>query len=349
MDDTEAPGRRSSTISLGAVGATSLISGNLILAALESINQSKDARAKPLKAALAAAIHALSSPLPPHEAGHSGTVDPHIIFAPLRLACETKSVPLMITALDCIGKLVAYDFFVDRAPTAPTDDDGAPLDPVAVVPLADLVTNTVCDCFSPSPTGAAATGPTTQHDTLLLRLLSSLLSLILSSALAVHQASLLKAVRTVYNVFLMGSPGTVQTVAQATLGQIVGGVFGRISAGEAAANGVHYPGLATPSLDQSRSSSVADLTLSEIVEAADNKENGGEKVEDKVDEKDDDEVTVHENAGTPEGDVAPEEHADATDATPVPQAMEDGFPAPPAKDEPEEIVTLYVPHRLASR
>jgi brefeldin A-inhibited guanine nucleotide-exchange protein len=36
----------------------------------------------------------------------------------------------------------------------------------------------------------------------------------------------------VYNVFLLGRAGTVQTVAQATLGQIVGGVFGRVKLGE---------------------------------------------------------------------------------------------------------------------
>ena len=54
----------------------------------------------------------------------------------------------------------------------------------------------------------------------------------------------LKAVRTVYNVFLMGRHGTVQTVAQATLGQIVGGVFGRISVAEAAQMGVSGDGSA---------------------------------------------------------------------------------------------------------
>jgi brefeldin A-inhibited guanine nucleotide-exchange protein len=228
-----------STTTISAPGSSSIVSGVLIVSSLELIAASKEAKkSKPLKDALDIALESLKNPLPSTSTGGSGTVDPLVIFTPLKLACETKSLPLMISALDCIGKLVAYDFFIDTTSNKvvnETNDEGEALPRVGedVATLAELVTSTVCDCFSPSPasstTSTATSAATTQHDTLLLRLLSCLLSLILSSALAVHQSALLRAVRTVYNVFLMGSAGTVQTVAQATLGQIVGGVFGRVS------------------------------------------------------------------------------------------------------------------------
>lgn len=258
---TPSAARRSSvgsTTTISASGSSSLVSGILIISALESIAASKETKkSKPLKDAVDAALEALKNPVPSPStstaANANGTVDPLVIFTPLRLACETKSLPLMISALDCISKLVSYDFFHDD-PAAPPiilsdspagdEGDAAPAAGDALS-LADLLTTTICDCFSPSPSSSsssssstsAANAPTTQHDTLLLRLLSSLLSLILSPSLSVHQSSLLKAVRTVYNVFLMGKHGTVQTVAQATLGQIVGGVFGRINVAEAAREG----------------------------------------------------------------------------------------------------------------
>lgn len=245
-----------SVTTVSAPGSSHLVSGILIVSSLESIAATKEAKkSKPLKDALDAALDSLKSPV--NAAGTatatSAMVDPHVVFLPLRLACETKSLPLMITALDCLSKLVSYDFFVDQHdPAAPQvqlarDDDNESLvggagqqQNIESLPLADQITSTVCDCFSPSPvsssgsssSSSAANAATTQHDTLLLRLLSCLLGLILSSSLPVHQSALLKAVRTVYNVFLLGRPGTVQTVAQATLGQIVGGVFGRVSFGE---------------------------------------------------------------------------------------------------------------------
>ncbi|GAA5840146.1 hypothetical protein JCM9279_002291 [Rhodotorula babjevae] len=262
-----APRRESlaSVTTVSGAGSSHLVSGILIVSSLESIAATKEAkRHKPLKDALDRALEALRSPAQPATPGLSGaaasaastTIDPHVVFAPLRLACETRSLPVMITALDCLGKLVSYDFFVEQHdPDAPQlalgrDDDneslvggaagggaGASQVNLEALPLADQITSTVCDCFSPSPSNASSSSSsssstsaaTTQHDTLLLRLLSCLLSLILSSSLPVHQSALLKAVRTVYNVFLLGRAGTVQTVAQATLGQIVGGVFGRVA------------------------------------------------------------------------------------------------------------------------
>lgn len=330
LGGTHAGPRRSSvgsTTTISAPGSSSLVSGILIVSALESIAASKEAKkSRLLKDAVDRALDALKHPTPTTAPGSSGTVDPHVIFAPLRLACETKSLPLMITALDCIGKLVSYDFFIDRHPppasaAADVSEEGEapPLAEGEQLPLADLVTSTVCDCFSPSPTSTSSSSSsannnaTTQHDTLLLRLLSSLLSLILSSALSVHQSSLLKAVRTVYNVFLMGSPGTVQTVAQATLGQIVGGVFGRISLLEAAASNGAYSARAASSassLSGSVNGSVAGskVDLSTFAKEPSKEVNG----KDKPVEDEEEVLKENGNAGEKEGQV--EEDQDATGA-----------------------------------
>lgn len=338
-----------STATISAPGSSSLVSGILIVTALETIAASKEAKkSKPLKEALEKALEALKNPIPPPSSSStssSGTVDPLVIFTPLRLACETKSLPLMISALDCIGKLVSYDFFVDGVPSkmVETNEDGEAPPPVEgeQIPLADLVTSTVCDCFSPSPSSSsssssAASNPTTtQHDTLLLRLLSSLLSLILSSALAVHQSSLLKAVRTVYNVFLMGRPGTVQTVAQATLGQIVGGVFSRVSVGELAKsleaneNG-NVNGSGSVSVNHSRGGSLAESKQGSTLDLV------------KEGDEDLDAATV-EAEGVPLPDVVlvaelPEAERVLDDEASVKEAVSDD-------QDPAEPVTLYV-HRL---
>lgn len=295
--------RRSSIASLNPPASTSLISGNLILSSLELIASSKEVRSfKELKSALDIAIDSLKKPL----ADGESSLDPYIIFTPLRLACESKSTGLMILALDSIGKLVSYDFFIDKNQSE------------SEISLADMITTTVCECFSPSPTSTSST--TTQHDTLLLRLLSSLLSLILSSALSVHQSSLLKAVRTVYNIFLMGSAGTVQTVAQATLGQIVGGVFSRISIDEAMGDRNGHGSLG-PSARESR------VDLDTVNEDA---ENGLE----------DDEVTIaaeekEENMVAKENGHVEKDEVDGEAET------EDG-PATPSKDQSEEPITLFV-------
>lgn len=279
---------QASITTVSAPGSTHLVSGILIVSSLEVIAATKEAKkSKPLKDAVDQALEMLKhGPTSTPVGATTATVDPYLVFLPLRLACETKSLPLMITALDCLGKLVSYDFFVEdksaldrplMPDTGLRDDDnesttGASMLNIDQLPLADQITSTVCDCFSPSPAGTAASTstsssssstasqPTTQHDTLLLRLLSCLLSLILSSSLPVHQSALLKAVRTVYNVFLLGRAGTVQTVAQATLGQIVGGVFGRVKLGvpkeisEAVEVGLGVQGVAMP-----RSASRTDL------------------------------------------------------------------------------------------
>ena len=55
----------------------------------------------------------------------------------------------------------------------------------------------------------------------------------------VHQSSLLKAIRAVYNVFLLSNDASNQVVAQGGLTQMVHHVFGRVFRPDTKVNGIH--------------------------------------------------------------------------------------------------------------
>ncbi|KAG8732664.1 guanine nucleotide exchange protein for ADP-robosylation factor [Ceratobasidium sp. 423] len=95
------------------------------------------------------------------------------------------------------------------------------------------------------PTITAAYTDTTP-DPVSLQIVKALLSLVLSPTILVHHSSLLKAVRTVYNVFLLSNDPVNQMVAQGGLTQMVNHVFGRCKVGEDAPTEPETPG--TPSL-----------------------------------------------------------------------------------------------------
>lgn len=212
--------RRSLTISRGRT-----VSAVLITSALETIAASKDARrSQPLKDSVQRALELVKS-------GEGGD-RPREIFEPLRLACETRNEKLMIASLDCISKLISYSFFAEPAssgssqtlpspppspgPGARASVSSAPPTDARDIPLVDLVVNTITSCHTEST-----------PETVSLQIVKALLALALSSTILVHQSSLLKAVRTVYNVFLLSVDPINQTVAQGGLTQMVNHVFAR--------------------------------------------------------------------------------------------------------------------------
>jgi len=137
--------------------------------------------------------------------------DPEIIFAPLKLATQSGSIPLTTGALDCIGKLISYSYFsVPSSPNADIEADRAPLIERAI--------DTICDCFQGEGTPVE----------IQLQIVKSLLAAVLNDKIVVHGAGLLKAVRQVYNVFLLSKSSANQQVAQGTLTQMVGTVFERV-------------------------------------------------------------------------------------------------------------------------
>ena len=179
-----------------------------VVSALDQIAASKEARRKKVLGDAAQkaldAIKRLDSSPPPE-----------VIFEPLRLATETSSIPLTTTALDCIGKLISYSYF---SVPAEIEDPNAPPSSHQQVPLIDRAIETICDCFQNEATPFE----------IQLQIVKSLLAAVLNDKLIVHGSGLLKAVRQVYNIFLLSKSNTNQQVAQGTLTQMVGTVFERV-------------------------------------------------------------------------------------------------------------------------
>lgn len=190
---------------MGESGTDIMSSIVFVVSALDAIAASKEAHKKPqlgeaTKKALAD-IKALAPQLP----------DPEILFIPLQLATLTSNIALTTTALDCIGKLISYSYFSLPSST-PTENDADK------APLIERAIDTICNCFQ---------GESTPVE-IQLQIVKSLLAAVLNDKIVVHGAGLLKAVRQVYNVFLLSKNSANQQVAQGTLTQMVGTVFERV-------------------------------------------------------------------------------------------------------------------------
>lgn len=202
-----------------SVGQSSTFSPILITTALKTIQTSKEARrSQPLQAATTQALELVTD--------GKAVEKPREVFEPLRLACETGSEKLLVVGLDCIAKLISYGFFVEpnsdplnpQAQSQYVSPPGSPSNSTAVLPtsLSDLVTHTITSCYTEST-----------PDTVSLQIVKALLQIVLSTQTLVHQSSLLKAVRTVYNIFLLSSSPVTQNIAQGGLTQMVHHVFTR--------------------------------------------------------------------------------------------------------------------------
>ena len=176
-----------------------------VVSALEAIAVSKEAHKKPQ---LGESVQRALKEIKEHD---PQLPDPEIIFAPLQLATKSGSIPLTTTALDCIGKLISYSYF--SVPSSPNADKEASREP-----LIERAIDTICDCFQGEPTPVE----------IQLQIVKSLLAAVLNDKIVVHGAGLLKAVRQVYNVFLLSKSSANQQVAQGTLTQMVGTVFERV-------------------------------------------------------------------------------------------------------------------------
>ena len=205
---------RSDSASTQATTATRRSSAPLssivfVVSALDQIAASKEARRKkPLGDAAQKALDAIKR--------LDGSPNPEIIFEPLRLATETASIPLTTTALDCIGKLISYSYFSVPAETQISNVSNGQQQ----LPLIDRAIETICDCFQNEATPYEVQ----------LQIVKSLLAAVLNDKLIVHGSGLLKAVRQVYNIFLLSKSNTNQQIAQGTLTQMIGTVFERVAA-----------------------------------------------------------------------------------------------------------------------
>ncbi|CAE6422038.1 unnamed protein product, partial [Rhizoctonia solani] len=241
------PDRRSSIASLASHrtnGSRAFVSPVFFTTALETIAASREAkRSTPFKTSVDHALELVKS--------GRGAEKPREIFEPLQMAVETQNEKLMVTGLDCIAKLVSHGFFAEdispehaynsppASPAPGATPGSAEGHSSAQMPLADLITSTITAAYTD-----------TTPDAVSLQIVKALLSLVLSPTILVHHSSLLKAIRTVYNVFLLSNDPVNQMVAQGGLTQMVNHVFGRCKTGEDSSTEPETPG--TPSLTGSQ-------------------------------------------------------------------------------------------------
>ena len=239
--------RRSSTattLSLTAgmsVGTTPghSLSSVLITPPLQVLVSSKEARKS--ASFLAASQKALN--LCHGDGSNAAYLHPREIFEPLRLAIsnpQTTSVPILITSLDLLSKLISHSFF--------SEPNGSPK---GLSPLPDLITHTITLSYSEASPPQVA-----------LQVVKALMAIVLSTdqGMLVHQSSLLKAIRTVYNVFLLSNDAGNQVVAQGGLTQMVHHVFGRVIRPSSAARRSTVGENEARRLDESREATPAPET-----------------------------------------------------------------------------------------
>jgi brefeldin A-inhibited guanine nucleotide-exchange protein len=177
-----------------------------IITALDAIGASREARkSKELEDAVQVALANVK------QEGHQ-PIDPELIFRPLHMASKTLSVPLQVTALDCIGKLITYSYFA--FPSAESENESTPEQP----PLIERAIDAICDCFENEAT----------PNEIQQQIIKSLLAAVLNDKIVVHGAGLLKAVRQIYNIFIYSKSTQNQQIAQGSLTQMVSTVFDRV-------------------------------------------------------------------------------------------------------------------------
>ncbi|KAJ5889025.1 hypothetical protein N7495_009066 [Penicillium taxi] len=210
VDDASNPRIRSDSRSTTATFATqrggTVSSTVFIVTALDAIASSREARrSKELEGAVQVALKSVKQP--EHQA-----IDPELIFYPLHLASKTLSVPLQVTALDCIGKLISYSYFA--FPSSESQNESNPVQ----TPLIERAIDAICDCFENEAT----------PNEIQQQIIKSLLAAVLNDKIVVHGAGLLKAVRQIYNIFIYSKSSQNQMIAQGSLTQMVSTVFDRV-------------------------------------------------------------------------------------------------------------------------
>lgn len=136
----------------------------------------------------------------------SGNGDIERSFYVLKLACQSRSSRIVIIALDCIQKLVAYGYL--RGTRLDPDEHTKGL-------LIDTIVESVCNCFH---------GPATD-DGVQLQIIKALLTLVTSPSCQVHESSLLLAIQACFDIYLSSRNATNQNTAKATLTQMFNNSF----------------------------------------------------------------------------------------------------------------------------
>ncbi|KAI2880983.1 hypothetical protein CBS11852_9854 [Aspergillus niger] len=201
---------RSTTATFATHRSVTVSSTVFIVTALDTIGASKEARrSKELEDAVKNALANVKQ-------SDGQPIDPELIFRPLQLATKTFSIPLQVTALDCIGKLITYSYFAfpSSHDVKTSESEANPEQP----PLIERAIDAICDCFENEATPVE----------IQQQIIKSLLAAVLNDKIVVHGAGLLKAVRQIYNIFIYSKSSQNQQIAQGSLTQMVSTVFDRV-------------------------------------------------------------------------------------------------------------------------
>lgn len=201
---------RSTTATFTTQRSGTVSSTVFIVTALDTIGNSKEARKnKQLEDTVKEALTNVK------QSDHQ-PIDPEVIFRPLHLASKSLSIPLQVTALDCIGKLITYSYFA--FPSAKDSETSQGEAGSEQPPLIERAIDAICDCFENEATPVE----------IQQQIIKSLLAAVLNDKIVVHGAGLLKAVRQIYNIFIYSKSTQNQQIAQGSLTQMVSTVFDRV-------------------------------------------------------------------------------------------------------------------------
>lgn len=148
-----------------------------------------------------------SAVLPPLKSESGILLDNEQFMLPFELACQSRSPRVVIAALDCLQKLIAYG----HVPNAAVDSSTGKR-------LIDRVVEAICCCFQ---------GPQTDEG-VQLQVIKALLTVMTSSMVEIHEGAVLQVVRTCYNIYLASRNTINQTTARATLVQMLSMIFQRM-------------------------------------------------------------------------------------------------------------------------
>ncbi|ETV92066.1 hypothetical protein H310_13588 [Aphanomyces invadans] len=153
-------------------------------------------------------------------AGKTMRPDEAEIFYPLCLAILGRQPKQASQALDCIEKLISYGYLRGTGPVNAATMAKLPIkekdEDAAKVTLMDAIVTCICSCND-------------HHDEeVQLQVLKAVLQAVTSRTCDVHEHSLLKSVRACYHIHLVSKNTMNQTVAKATLQQMVSVVFQRM-------------------------------------------------------------------------------------------------------------------------
>lgn len=149
-----------------------------------------------------------STALPLPKGDETNVINAEKYFLPFELACQSKTPRIVVTALDCLQKLIAYGHLTGSEPD--------PSNPGKF--LIDRIVATICNCFM---------GPQTDEG-VQLQIIKALLTVITSQYVEVHEGTVLQAVRTCYDIYLSSRNLINQTTARATLTQMLNVIFTRM-------------------------------------------------------------------------------------------------------------------------